>query len=393
MASFRKRGSTWTYRIRIKNKQTGEWKEEAKGGFKTKKEAQLAAAEAELLIQNSNFKGNGSETVSNYFPRWFDTYKRPNLSPSTIDLQERIIRLVILPRWGNYKLNEIEYNEYYEWLVELSDIYALGTIRRINSIFNSAMSAAVHRFKILRENPLIKMELPGSKIERKKAVEFFTVEEMERFLEESKRKVKGSKYQLSTEHFTMFYLLFNTGLRIGECLALEVNDVDLVNNRLSITKTVYYPTTGDTNTPIVGPTKNRSRREIEIDDDTVRVIRDYLENRALVYKTYPNLPRNEVLLFHNTLGKYWRANVVRDFFKEICKRAGVPILSPHATRHSHAVHLLEAGVDIKTIADRLGHDTTKTTTDYYLHMTKKTEQNALSLYKNHINSLKGKNKK
>ena len=255
------------------------------------------------------------------------------------------------------------------------------------------MSAAVHRFKILRENPLIKMELPGSKIERKKAVEFFTVEEMERFLEESKRKVKGSKYQLSTEHFTMFYLLFNTGLRIGECLALEVNDVDLVNNRLSITKTVYYPTTGDTNTPIVGPTKNRSRREIEIDDDTVRVIRDYLDNRALVYKTYPNLPRNEVLLFHNTLGKYWRANVVRDFFKEICKRAGVPILSPHATRHSHAVHLLEAGVDIKTIADRLGHDTTKTTTDYYLHMTKKTEQNALSLYKNHINSLKGKNKK
>lgn len=390
MASFRKRNNTWQYRIRIKNKQTGEWKEESKGGFKTKKEAQLAAAEMELLMKNSNFKSNGTETVGEFFPRWFDTYKRPNLSASTIDLQERVIKNNILPRWKNYKLNEIEYNEYYEWLVELKEDYAVGTIRRINSIFSSAIYSAVHRFKILRENPIMKMEIPGSKIKTKDAVEFFTVEEMEDFLKASGAKVKHSKYQLSTEHYTMFYLMFNTGIRIGECLALEIDDLDLENNRLSITKNVYYPNTGDTNTPIVGPTKNRANRTIEIDEDTTEVLKNYLLNREIIYEAYPNIVKPELpLLFHNTLGKHWRANVVREFFKEVCKRAGVPVLSPHALRHSHAVHLLEAGVDIKSIADRLGHETTKTTTDYYLHITKKTEQNALDLYKKHIKN-KGK---
>ncbi len=87
-----------------------------------------------------------------------------------------------------------------------------------------------------------------------------------------------------------------------------------------------------------------------------------------------------MLVFHNTSGTYWQANVVREHFKEICKRANVPVLSPHALRHSHAVHLLEAGADLKYISRRLGHKTIKTTADTYLHITKKIERNALDLY-------------
>jgi integrase len=46
---------------------------------------------------------------------------------------------------------------------------------------------------------------------------------------------------------------------------------------------------------------------------------------------------------------------VREYFKEVCKRVGLPLLSPHALRHTHAVHLLEAGVNIKYVSERLGH--------------------------------------
>lgn len=387
MASFRKRNGSWQYRIRIKNKQTGEWKEESKSGFKTKKEAQIAAAEVELLLESSSFKENGSELVSTYFDRWFDTYKRPNLSPSTIDLQERVIRLNIVPRWGNYKLKEIEYNEYYEWLVELSDHYTVGTLRRINSVFSSAMYAAVHRFKILRENPVARMEIPGSdkRENKKKKVEFYTVEEMNKFLEEAKTKQKHAKYQLSNERYTMFFLMARTGMRIGECLALLWDDANLETKELSISKTVYYPNQGDTHTPVVGPTKNGVSRVIEMDDDTIEVLRAHQENQEIVYKEYPNLIKPEIpLIFHNTTGKHWRASVIREHFYEICKRAEITVLYPHALRHSHAVHLLEAGADLKYISERLGHETISTTSNTYLHITKKIERNALDLYKTHI---------
>ncbi|WP_423190949.1 site-specific integrase [Bacillus haynesii] len=69
-----------------------------------------------------------------------------------------------------------------------------------------------------------------------------------------------------------------------------------------------------------------------------------------------------------------------EYFKEVCKRAGLPILSPHALRHSHAVHLLEAGVNIKYVSERLGHSSIKMTADTYLHVTKKIEDQAMDLY-------------
>ncbi|WP_339230923.1 tyrosine-type recombinase/integrase [Oceanobacillus sp. FSL K6-2867] len=71
-------------------------------------------------------------------------------------------------------------------------------------------------------------------------------------------------------------------------------------------------------------------------------------------------------------------------FKEICKRANLPRLLPHALRYTHAVHLLKAGVDIKNVPDRLGHARIKVTADTYLHVTKKIEDDALTLYEKYI---------
>ena len=113
-------------------------------------------------------------------------------------------------------------------------------------------------------------------------------------------------------------------------------------------------------------------------------------NQAQMHLLYPgSRPKDDAgkklpLLFHNWSGKHWRANVVRDHFKVICGRAKLPILSPHALRHSHAVHLLEAGANLKYVSSRLGHKTIKTTADTYLHITKKIEQDSLDLYKLHL---------
>ncbi|MFC0611984.1 tyrosine-type recombinase/integrase [Scopulibacillus daqui] len=63
------------------------------------------------------------------------------------------------------------------------------------------------------------------------------------------------------------------------------------------------------------------------------------------------------------------------------------MLSPHALRHSHAVHLLEAGANLKYVSERIGHASVKVTADTYLHITEKIEDDALELYESYTHNL------
>ncbi|MCG7217766.1 tyrosine-type recombinase/integrase [Paenibacillus mucilaginosus] len=94
-----------------------------------------------------------------------------------------------------------------------------------------------------------------------------------------------------------------------------------------------------------------------------------LHEVILRYTNYK--PAKENIVFHQHDGRWLRTNVVRDYFKTVCKRAGLPLLSPHALRYTHAVHLLEAGAETKYVSERLGHASVKVTADTYLHVTKK----------------------
>ncbi|MGD7063260.1 tyrosine-type recombinase/integrase [Bacillus altitudinis] len=74
-------------------------------------------------------------------------------------------------------------------------------------------------------------------------------------------------------------------------------------------------------------------------------------------------------------------------FQEVCKRANLLVLSPHALRQGHTVHLLEAGVNIKYVSEWLGYSNIKTTADKYLHVTKKIEDQAMEMYLRYVQSL------
>src|SRR5690606_27329516 len=178
-------------------------------------------------------------------------------------------------------------------------------------------------------------------------------------------------------------LLARTGLRIGEALALTWDDIDLEKGTLSVDKTLVYPLNS---TPYVSTPKSKtSIRTIKLDTTTVKLLKKHKVNQnevILMYTSYKG--SKDGLVFHQHDGRWLRTNVVREYFKEVCKRAGVPDLSPHALRHTHAVHLLEAGANIKYVSERLGHASIKITADTYLHVTKKIEQDALDLYASYI---------
>lgn len=383
MASFRKHeNGTWEYRIRYKDRMTNKYREKSKRGFKTKKEAQLAAAKVEMELEQYGFSGDGNELVKNYFEDWLVTFKKPKLKPITYSVQERNVRLNIIPRWGNYKLKELSRIEYQKWINELIEKYSEGTIRRIHSIMSSALHDAVHEFRILRENPISRISIPRK--EKKNKINYFTIEQLERFLQELRKPVKHAKYKESIQYEVLFTLMAKTGLRIGEALALTWDDIDFKNKTLKVNKTLVYPLNS---TPYLStPKTKKSIREIKLDDKTIQLLKKHKINRNEMYLRYPNYQKpKDNIVFHQHEGRWLRTNVVREYFKVTCKRAGLPVLSPHALRHSHAVHLLEAGADIKYVSERLGHASIKTTADTYLHITKKIESDALDKYQRYIN--------
>jgi integrase len=152
---------------------------------------------------------------------------------------------------------------------------------------------------------------------------------------------------------------------------------------LTVIKTLVYPLNS---TPYISTPKSKnSIRDIKLDDTTVKLMKRHRINQKEVILMYENYkPSKDNLVFHQHYGRWLRTNVVREYFKEVCKRAGLPVLSPLALRHSHAVHLLEAGANIKYVSERLGHASVKVTADTYLHITKKIEDDALTLYERYV---------
>jgi integrase len=379
MASFRKHeNGTWEYRVRYKDRSSQKHKEKSKRGFKTKKEAQLAAAKVEMDLDYYGFSEDGNEMVDKYFENWLEVYKKPHVKPITYSLQERNVRLNILPKWRGYKLKEIERTEYQRWINTLRETYTEGTVRRIHSIMNSAMNDAVHEFRIIRENPITRISVPKDNQDDKE-VKFFTIQQLDLFLSKVKAPQKNAKYQHSIQYFVLFTLLARTGIRIGEALALTWDDIDLEEKKLNINKTLVYPT--NSKPYLSTPKSKKSKRSIGLDDQTLQLLKKHRINRNEVYLRYMNYKKADTnIVFHQHEGRWLRTNVVREYFKEICKRTNLPILSPHALRHSHAVHLLEAGASLKYVSERLGHSSIKTTADTYLHVTQKVEDQALELY-------------
>lgn len=144
-------------------------------------------------------------------------------------------------------------------------------------------------------------------------------------------------------------LIYSAGLRISEAVGLEVDDVDV------------------TATTFVVRGKGRKQRTCVMGGPAVRSLQAYLDLRPSYAQTPP--PEEERPLFVNlTNGGRLTARSVQRSFKKYLRVAGLsPALSPHKLRHSFATHLLDAGADLRSVQEMLGH-ADLSTTQIYTHV-------------------------
>lgn len=313
---------------------TGERKKKKKRGFAKKKDAQ--DWERNFLQQT---QGNTDITFENFAQIYFNDM-RSRLRESTINNKEWTCEHKITPYFKDKKIKDITPADVRCWQGELLDSGSAPTYcRMINAQFSAIMNYAVKYYGLV-QNPVRIAGTIGKGSADK--MEFYTYEEFRQFM-----SAIGDKEPARTG-FTMLYF---TGMRIGELLALTPADFDTDNCTVSIDKT--YKKMGKEE--LVSKTKTeKGTRTITLPPFLMNMVQAYKERQ---YSLRPS----------DRLFSYSRHYFTLEA-KKAAETANIKRIRVHDFRHSHTALLIELGFNPLLISERLGHENVETTLNTYGHL-------------------------
>ena len=314
---------------------TGKRKKKHKRGFATKKEAQTYESEF-IRKASANMDMKMKSFVEIYF-----SDKSGELKERSIRNKRYMINSHILPYFGEKAMNEITPSDIINWQNEMRDNfeYSQSYLRMLQNQVTAIFTHA-QRIYGLGNNPCKSVKKMGRSDDR--SLEFWTEEEYQKFI---------STYDPGSMHYLMFEILFWTGCREGEMLALTMNDIDVDKKQMHITKTYFRNKGRDI---ITEPKTDNSIRTIELPDFLIDEIQDY-------YSRLYKYPRDE-RLFPIV------AEAVQHTMKYHIAKAGVKKIRVHDLRHSHVAYLIHHEVQPLIIKERLGHKDIKVTLNTYGHL-------------------------
>ncbi|MCI6099655.1 MAG: site-specific integrase [Selenomonas sp.] len=310
-----------------------------KQGFQTKREAD--AFERDFLTRKT---GSPSMTFRQLMENYLED-ARARLKPTTIQGMETDLSRHVVPVFGDMPVDEITPAAVRQWENdELARGAALVSVKRYRREFSAALNFA-GRFYGLSSNPVRAagaIKATGRRQEEKR-LHVWMQEQFARFI------LSG----LSPEHIAVFSVLFWTGCREGEALALTTGDVDFSTSTLSITKTVE-PLNGR-RFRAQSPKTSASVRRVSMPAQLAAILADWIR--------LTDARRPADMLF-----RFCTRNSLGDAMRRGAKKAGLPRIRVHDLRHSHASMLVDMGIPPIVIRDRLGHSDIKTTMNVYSHL-------------------------
>lgn len=345
------------YKNRANNTWYVKFKNKTRRGFKTKKEAQNYEAKMKLsMIDNI-------ETYDIYFDDVAKDYLKTlytNTRYVTYQKAESVINNIILPNIEIKKIGsitEIDCRKFKEYINSLN--YSTAHKNYILNKYRAIYKHAVLYFKLQRDPSTIITMFPPTYEEklkkRNKETNIWTMTEFDKFI----KCVDKPVYKV------LFTLLFLTGMRLGECLALNWNDFDIDKQVIHITKSLTRKT--EYGTYAIGETKNfASIRDISLGHELTTYILNFKRQESLVSGFNDDwfiLGRNKPL----------PQTSIDRIKNQAIKKSGVKKIKIHDFRHSHASYLIANGMNIVAVSKRLGHSDVNMTLKVYTHLFKKND--------------------
>lgn len=323
----------------------------------TPKEAEENATQKTLEIMQGMYQKNDNITFSAYFKEWIER-KAGTSSEKTIFDYCELFRVHIEPLpFSRKKIQKIERREIVGAHAQIAKNKTIATANRVLLLIRSVFKGAVIDEIIVR-NPAA--NIPNLKDKSKRPAyetihRGLTQEEIAAFM----KVAKGTWY------YNAIRLMLATGMRIGECSALEWGDIDYKNGFIHIRRTMTLSKEGRY---VVGQTTKteKSRRDIPLNAEICQILRD----QRIFYSHFHSEKIQDIYgyIFENSRGGRIVATTINGVIARLAALAGVKRFTVHALRDTFSTTAYINGVPMKTIQEWMGHKDIGTTMNTYTHI-------------------------
>ena len=408
--TIQKRGKYYQYKFEVA-KVEGKRKFINKSGFETKDEAIKAGniAYTEYLNTGLIFKEN-TISFSDYLDYWYENYCEINLKYNTRRTYKTIMDKYLKPELGKYRLSSLTSVKLNSYIVDLCNKYNYkkSYYKNILKVLKNCFRIATDVYGFIRYNPTLTLKLP--KIEESKAFEkhLYNKNEIDIILDRFK----------DNDTFTCALITSCfTGMRTGEVCALTWDDIDFENRVINVKHTVYDKPDDSKGRWYIGTTKTKQgTRQINMSETLYTALLNYKKKQQYMKKLYGKeyltyhfedvlnkygkvieqrivknignvLQINKAdMVFTRPNGKYVGRNILNYPFKIIHKELGIENCRFYDLRGSYATINLRNGIEIRDVADILGHKYIETTENFYISSTDENKKNVSNVFDNLMNS-------
>lgn len=276
---------------------------------------------------------------------WLERYIKHTIKIRTYNRYKSICELHLIKDLDEYELDELKPNVLQDFLLKkIDNKYSTNTIKGIVSVLKQALRLAI-TLEIIDKEYCSNLKMPSSE---EKEISVFTKKEqqlIESFCLNNKKR-----------NYIGIVICLYTGIRLGELLALTWDDIDFNSNLLTINKTSYSAKVdGKTQIIVDKPKTKKSNRVIPLPNQLVKLLK--------IIKKESN---SKYVITTRKLGMVGNRLYQRTF-KYILKKVNVPYRNFHSLRHTFATNAIELGMDVKTLAEILGHTNAMITLNRYSH--------------------------
>lgn len=336
----------------------------------TKKEAEVELAKFVTKVQSGMVADGKSMTFAEFTEIWKRDYGSKELAPTTYARYLGILNTRILPYFSKFKLDKIKPTDimkFYDMLENDTQIRRLKnnkgerltkplskkTILEHHRLLRAMLHKAVY-WQLIVNNPAERVQPPKARKPKRK---YYDDEQCKILLENL--ETQEIKYKVAII-ITIF-----TGVRLGELMGLEWNDIDFKNKEIAINKaSQYLPEKG---VYTKEPKTSSSYRNVSIPDSVIEMLEEYkiwYDNQKELCGEFWN---NSDRLFVQDDGKPMHPDTVSKWFGKFIRKIGLPVINFHGIRHTNATLLISQNVDVAVVAARLGHAQISTTFNFYVH--------------------------